>query len=259
MRCARGRPGRSPAAPLRSRSRPAVPRAPARTCAGSSVRSSSSGCPRSTRSPGLARQITPAPALTGSSFRARPAPSRHAAVPTASASRSPQPARAVGRHDLDVPRDRQRPRQDRRPARRSSRGTSPAPGRRPAPAPGRPRSRPAPASPGQRQRDRRPGRSGPAPRSISIDSATSTALPTARPSGTSIAVSSAVVRTPDSVPSRTMVCASSRAASRSRMNAPRPTLTSSTSACVPSAIFLDMIELAISGIDSTVPVTSRRA
>ena len=43
------------------------------------------------------------------------------------------------------------------------------------------------------------------------------------------------------------------------MNAPLPTLTSSTSAAVPSAIFLDMIELAISGIDSTVPVTSRSA
>ena len=45
----------------------------------------------------------------------------------------------------------------------------------------------------------------------------------------------------------------------SRMNAPLPTFTSSTSAPVPSAIFLDMIELAISGIDSTVPVTSRSA
>ena len=43
------------------------------------------------------------------------------------------------------------------------------------------------------------------------------------------------------------------------MNAPVPTLTSSTSADEPSAIFLLMIELAISGIDSTVPVTSRSA
>ena len=56
-----------------------------------------------------------------------------------------------------------------------------------------------------------------------------------------------------------MVCASSRASATSRMNAPLPTLTSSTRAAVPSAIFLDMIELAISGIDSTVPVTSRSA
>ena len=43
------------------------------------------------------------------------------------------------------------------------------------------------------------------------------------------------------------------------MKAPVPTLTSSTSAPVPSAIFLDMIDVAISGIASTVPVTSRRA
>ena len=43
------------------------------------------------------------------------------------------------------------------------------------------------------------------------------------------------------------------------MKAPVPTFTSSTSALVPSAIFFDMIELAISGIDSTVPVTSRSA
>jgi hypothetical protein len=43
------------------------------------------------------------------------------------------------------------------------------------------------------------------------------------------------------------------------MKAPEPTLTSSTSAPVPSAIFFDMTELAISGMLSTVPVTSRRA
>ena len=43
------------------------------------------------------------------------------------------------------------------------------------------------------------------------------------------------------------------------MNAPEPTFTSSTSESVPSAIFLLMIELAMSGIASTVPVTSRSA
>ena len=43
------------------------------------------------------------------------------------------------------------------------------------------------------------------------------------------------------------------------MNAPAPNFTSSTSDCVPSAIFFDMIDEAISGIDSTVAVTSRRA
>jgi hypothetical protein len=41
------------------------------------------------------------------------------------------------------------------------------------------------------------------------------------------------------------------------MNAPVPTLTSRTSALVPSAIFFDMIELAISGIDSTVAYLAR--
>ena len=90
-------------------------------------------------------------------------------------------------------------------------------------------------------------------------SSTSTALPTARPSGVSIRVSNAEVATPFSSPRVTMVWASSRAWASSTMNAPLPTFTSSTSAPVPSAIFLDMIELAISGIDSTVPVTSRSA
>ena len=43
------------------------------------------------------------------------------------------------------------------------------------------------------------------------------------------------------------------------MNAPEPTFTSSTNDSAPSAIFFDMIEDAISGIASTVPVTSRNA
>ena len=43
------------------------------------------------------------------------------------------------------------------------------------------------------------------------------------------------------------------------MNAPEPVVTFSTNDSVPSAIFFDMIELAISGIDSTVAVTSRSA
>lgn len=75
----------------------------------------------------------------------------------------------------------------------------------------------------------------------------------------SIAVSSATVFTPCAEPSPTIVVASSRARSRSFMNAPTPTFTSSTNAEVPSAIFLLMIELEISGMDSTVAVTSRNA
>ena len=74
-----------------------------------------------------------------------------------------------------------------------------------------------------------------------------------------MSVSSATVRTPASVPSATMVSASSRARSGVFMNAPEPTFTSSTSEPVPSAIFLLMIDEAISGIASTVPVTSRSA
>ena len=86
-------PGRSPAGPGRTPCRAATPRrhrrgpraparsAPARRCAGVS-----SGCPSVTGSPGLACSSTPAPAWTGSSLRARPAPSRQAARPTAIAS-----------------------------------------------------------------------------------------------------------------------------------------------------------------------------
>ncbi len=85
------------------------------------------------------------------------------------------------------------------------------------------------------------------------------ALPAARPSGWSIAVSWATVATPCASPRPTIVRASSRARSRVAMKAPRPTLTSSTRAAVPSAIFLDMIDDAMSGTDSTVPVTSRSA
>ena len=67
------------------------------------------------------------------------------------------------------------------------------------------------------------------------------------------------MRTPWSLPMSTMVRASSRAEARSFMNAHEPTLTSSTSEPVPSASFLLMMEAEMSGIDSTVPVTSRRA
>ena len=43
------------------------------------------------------------------------------------------------------------------------------------------------------------------------------------------------------------------------MNAPDPTLTSRISESVPSAIFFDMIDEAMRGMDSTVDVMSRRA
>ena len=92
-----------------------------------------------------------------------------------------------------------------------------------------------------------------------MHSITSSELPTAQPSGWSIAVSSASVRPPWALPMATSDSASRRASSRVFMNAPRPHLTSSTSASIPSAIFLLMIDAEMSGMLSTVAVTSRRA
>ena len=74
-----------------------------------------------------------------------------------------------------------------------------------------------------------------------------------------MSVMSATVRTPSARPSPTIVSARRRARSRSGRKAPEPTFTSRTRGSVPSAIFLDMIELAISGTASTVAVTSRSA
>ena len=100
---------------------------------------------------------------------------------------------------------------------------------------------------------------GPPPASTSTDSATSNALPALRPSGVSMLVTSATVFTPAAVPMPTIVVASCRDSGRVVMSAPAPVLTSSTSAAVPSAIFLLMMDAEIIGIDSTVAVTSRRA
>ncbi len=100
---------------------------------------------------------------------------------------------------------------------------------------------------------------GPRPFRVSIASITSTALPTARPSGVSIAVSIASVASPLASAIRIRLSASVRACASVFMNAPRPTLTSSTSPFAPSAIFLLRIDAAISGTLSIVPVTSRSA
>ncbi len=67
------------------------------------------------------------------------------------------------------------------------------------------------------------------------------------------------MRTPDRLPTATSDSASARAVSGVFMNAPRPALTSRTSASMPSAIFLLMIDAVMSGMLSTVEVTSRRA
>ena len=74
-----------------------------------------------------------------------------------------------------------------------------------------------------------------------------------------MSVRNAVTRLPARLPMSTSVRASSRARSGVFMNAPDPTLTSSTSPSIPSASFFDMIDAAMSGMHSTVPVTSRSA
>ena len=94
------------------------------------------------------------------------------------------------------------------------------------------------------------------PFNTSIDSLTSNAFPTALPRGVSIWVISATVFTPALLPISTMVSANCFAREKSFMNAPRPALTSKTNDCVPSAIFLLMMEEAIKGIHSTAPMTS---
>ena len=100
---------------------------------------------------------------------------------------------------------------------------------------------------------------GPPPARTSIDSRTSSALPAVKPSGISIAVTSATVLTPARFPRPTITWANSAAFLGLLINAPPPVLTSKTKAFVPSAIFLLIIDEAISGIDSTVAVTSRSA
>ena len=116
-------------------------------------------------SPGPARQTTPAPADTGSSLRARPAPSRHAAMPSAYASSGS--ARRWPARTTCVSADRQRrvrvaalggdhppPHVHRRPVGQGVAGSTsprPAPRASPGPAPGSARRRrPAPRPPAPR-------------------------------------------------------------------------------------------------------------
>ena len=88
---------------------------------------------------------------------------------------------------------------------------------------------------------------------------TSSALPTAHPSGASMSVMIASVLTPAARPIATSDSASRLDSASDFMKAPLPVFTSRTSASIPSAIFLLMIEALISGTLSTVPVTSRSA
>jgi hypothetical protein len=61
------------------------------------------------------------------------------------------------------------------------------------------------------------------------------------------------------VPTSTIERASATDSSGVGMKAPEPTLTSITSASSPAASFLERMDAVISGIDSTVAVTSRAA
>src|SRR5665213_3342626 len=94
---------------------------------------------------------------------------------------------------------------------------------------------------------------------MSTHSQTSTQLPEKRPSGSSMVVSRAAVRVPASSPVSTMSVARYFEASYVGMNAPLPTLTSSTRARMSSASFFDMMLAQIRNGDSTVPVWSRMA
>ena len=74
-----------------------------------------------------------------------------------------------------------------------------------------------------------------------------------------MAVRRAHAFSPRSLAISTMSLARSSARSSSGMNAPSPTFTSSSRPSSPSASFLLMMLAAMSGMEETVPVTSRRA
>ena len=74
-----------------------------------------------------------------------------------------------------------------------------------------------------------------------------------------MSVRSAATRLPMPLPIASIASASAFASARVFRKAPSPHLTSSTSASMPSAIFLLMIDEQMSGRLSTVAVTSRSA
>ena len=90
-------------------------------------------------------------------------------------------------------------------------------------------------------------------------SSTSTALPQVRPSTWFMSVIHAHVFRPELAATSTRAEAMARAKFESVANAPLPTLMSSTMASRPAASFFERIEAQMSGIDSTVAVTSRIA
>ena len=90
-------------------------------------------------------------------------------------------------------------------------------------------------------------------------SITSSELPIASPKGWLMSPTTAATRRPLPRPILTINSARAIASASVFIRAPRPVLTSSTITLAPAAIFLLMIELAISGTESTVAVTSRSA
>src|SRR6267378_2635708 len=256
--------GASPmATAARNRASPASSRESLAAC------SSASTSPARTGSPTSLRSSRPAAGSTASSFRARPAPSSTAASPTCSASM------AVKTPERSAWKSRRQRGCGSSEGSSTTRGSPPWASMTsanlrsalPSESACSRRARAASASavppnrsistPRRRVSSRTSG--GPRLRRTSIDSRTSTALPTALPSGASIEVSSATQPRPIERQRSTMVRARSRASSSVFMNAPRPTFTSSTRASIPSASFLLKMLEAISGTDSTVAVASRSA
>ena len=74
-----------------------------------------------------------------------------------------------------------------------------------------------------------------------------------------MSVMHATVLFPARRPTSTISRARARASASVFMNAPEPTFTSRTMTSAPAASFFDMMELTMSGMLCTVPVTSRRA
>src|SRR6266850_1352199 len=256
--------GASPmATAARNRASPASSRESLAAC------SSASTSPARTGSPTRLRSSRPAAGSTASSFRARPAPSSTAASPTCSASM------AVKTPERSAWKSRRQRGCGSSEGSSTTRGSPPwasiasanLRSALPSESACSRRARAASAStvppnrsistPRRRVSSRTSG--GPRLRRTSIDSRTSTALPTALPSGASMEVSSATQPRPIEWQRSTMVRARSRASSSVFMKAPRPTFTSSTRASIPSASFLLKMLEAISGTDSTVAVASRRA
>ena len=98
-----------------------------------------------------------------------------------------------------------------------------------------------------------------APVKTRITSATSSALPRLGTSGWFMSLITAVVGQPAAVAVLLSAWANARACVSSFMNAPEPTLTSSTKPSSPAASFFDRIDAVIRSSESTVEVTSRTA